>query len=153
MRKILDHANVTFDPKARTITFASVIPPSIDHILRVANLTRAEVYFNPTGEDGAGYMSSASYASPVLTLKLDTSTHESTDVLFIEYDDDAGGGGAAGGGGSGLTIPACDFADLSYTGGNLTGVVYKKGGAGGATVATLTLAYTADGKLNTITKV
>ncbi len=35
-----------------------------------------------------------------------------------------------------------DYIALTYTGTNLTGVVYKTGGAGGATVATLTLAYT-----------
>lgn len=43
---------------------------------------------------------------------------------------------------TGLQIPAHDYASLSYTGNNLTGVVYKTGGAGGVTVATLTLAYT-----------
>ena len=35
-----------------------------------------------------------------------------------------------------------DYIDLSYTGDDLTGVVYKTGGSGGTTVATLTLAYT-----------
>jgi hypothetical protein len=42
---------------------------------------------------------------------------------------------------AGLSIPANDYIALSYTGANLTGVVYKTGGAGGTTVATLTLAY------------
>ena len=36
---------------------------------------------------------------------------------------------------------AWDYASLSYTGDNLTGVIYKIGGASGSTVATLTLAY------------
>jgi len=35
-----------------------------------------------------------------------------------------------------------DYVALGYTGDNLTSVVYKAGGAGGSTVATLTLAYT-----------
>lgn len=35
-----------------------------------------------------------------------------------------------------------DYISLSYTGENLTGVVYKLGGESGTTVATLTLAYT-----------
>lgn len=39
-------------------------------------------------------------------------------------------------------IGVYDYIALTYTGDNLTGVVYKLGGAGGATVATLTLAYT-----------
>jgi hypothetical protein len=43
---------------------------------------------------------------------------------------------------SGLEIPAHDYISLSYTGLNLTGVVYKTGGSSGTTVATLTLAYT-----------
>jgi hypothetical protein len=42
---------------------------------------------------------------------------------------------------AGLAIPANDFIALSYTGANLTGVVYKTGGSSGTTVATLTLAY------------
>lgn len=44
-------------------------------------------------------------------------------------------------GASGLTVPIHDYISLSYTGSNLTGVVYKTGGSGGTTVATLTLAY------------
>lgn len=51
----------------------------------------------------------------------------------------------------GLDIPAHDYIALSYTGPDLTGVVYKTGGSGGTTVATLTLAYT-DGKLTSVTK-
>ena len=44
-----------------------------------------------------------------------------------------------------------DYMALSYTSGKLTGVVYKTGGSGGTTVATLTLVYAA-GKLSTITR-
>jgi hypothetical protein len=35
-----------------------------------------------------------------------------------------------------------DYISLSYTGSDLTGVVFKSGGSGGSTVSTLTLAYT-----------
>jgi hypothetical protein len=41
---------------------------------------------------------------------------------------------------------------LSYTGANLTGVVYKDGGSGGTTVATLTLAYDGSNNLISVTK-
>lgn len=34
-----------------------------------------------------------------------------------------------------------DYIGLTYTGDNLTGVVFKTGGASGTTVSTLTLAY------------
>lgn len=40
-----------------------------------------------------------------------------------------------------LSLPAHDYVSLTYTGANLTTVVFKTGGSGGATVATLTLAY------------
>ena len=50
---------------------------------------------------------------------------------------------------AGLDIPAHDYISLSYTGSNLTGVVYKDGGSGGTTVATLTLTY--DGSNNLLT--
>tara|TARA_Y100000310_G_C20136035_1_gene558074 strand:+ start:32 stop:220 length:189 start_codon:yes stop_codon:yes gene_type:complete len=40
-------------------------------------------------------------------------------------------------------VPAeYDYISLSYSGDNLTTVVYKTNGASGVTVATLTLAYT-----------
>lgn len=52
---------------------------------------------------------------------------------------------------AGLEIPAHDYISLSYTGNDLTGVVYKDGGSGGSTVATLVLAYT-DGNLTSVTK-
>lgn len=44
-----------------------------------------------------------------------------------------------------------DYIGLGYTGDNLTTVTYKSGGAGGTTVATLTLAYTG-ARLDSITK-
>lgn len=52
----------------------------------------------------------------------------------------------------GLSIPEHDFISLSYTGSNLTGVVYKFGGSGGLTVATLTLAYDGSNNLISVTK-
>ena len=51
----------------------------------------------------------------------------------------------------GLDIPAHDYIGMTYTGSDLTGVVYKTGGSGGTTVATLTLTYTG-GNLATVTK-
>jgi len=45
-----------------------------------------------------------------------------------------------------------DFIDLGYTGSNMTTVVYKSGGSGGTTVATLTLTYDVSDNLDTVTK-
>lgn len=53
---------------------------------------------------------------------------------------------------TGLEIPEHDYIALSYTGSNLTGVVYKTGGSGGTTVATLTLAYDGSDNLISVTK-
>lgn len=52
---------------------------------------------------------------------------------------------------SGLVPESYDYMQLTYTGDNLTGVVYKTGGASGTTVATLTLAYTGS-NLTSVTK-
>ena len=52
---------------------------------------------------------------------------------------------------AGLVPHPYDYIALTYTGNDLTGVVYKTGGAAGTTVATLTLAYTS-GKLSSVTK-
>lgn len=53
---------------------------------------------------------------------------------------------------SGLIPHAYDYIEISYTGENITGAVYKSGGAGGDTVATLELGYDGSDNLTTITK-
>jgi len=53
---------------------------------------------------------------------------------------------------TGLEIPDHDYIALTYTSTNLTGVVYKTGGSGGTTVATLTLAYDGGNNLTSVTK-
>jgi hypothetical protein len=53
---------------------------------------------------------------------------------------------------TGLEIPEHDYIALSYTGSNLTGVVYKIGGASGTTVATLVLVYDGSSNLVSVTK-
>lgn len=52
----------------------------------------------------------------------------------------------------GLDIPEHDYISLGYTGSNLTSVIYKIGGSGGTTVATLTLAYDGSDNLISVTK-
>jgi hypothetical protein len=53
---------------------------------------------------------------------------------------------------SGLAIPRHDYIANTYTGDNLTEVVYKLGGSEGAVVATLTLTYDGSGNLLTVTR-
>lgn len=45
-----------------------------------------------------------------------------------------------------------DYIGLSYTGSNLTGVVFKLGGASGTIISTLTLAYDIDNNLTSVAK-
>ncbi|QTP86359.1 hypothetical protein SSRP02_p003 [Synechococcus phage S-SRP02] len=52
----------------------------------------------------------------------------------------------------GLSIPEHDYISCSYTGSNLTGVVYKLGGSSGTTVATLVLTYDGSNNLTSVTK-
>lgn len=52
----------------------------------------------------------------------------------------------------GFSLPAYDYISCSYTGNNLTGVVYKSGGSSGTTVATLTLGYDGSNNLTSVTK-
>ena len=52
---------------------------------------------------------------------------------------------------SGFGITNYDYVSLSYTGTNLTGVVFKLGGSNGVTMATLTLAYSGS-DLTSVTK-
>lgn len=51
-----------------------------------------------------------------------------------------------------LVPSSFDYISISYTGSNLTGVVYKSGGSGGTTISTLTLGYDGSNNLTSITK-
>jgi hypothetical protein len=53
---------------------------------------------------------------------------------------------------SNLSIPEHDYVSCTYTGSNLTGAVFKFGGASGITVATLVLTYDGSNNLLTVTK-
>ena len=53
---------------------------------------------------------------------------------------------------SNLSIPEHDYVSCTYTGTDLTGVVFKSGGASGILVATLTLTYDGSSNLLTVTK-
>lgn len=52
----------------------------------------------------------------------------------------------------GLAIPEHDHVAMSYTGTNMTGVVYRQGGPGGTVVTTLALTYDGNGNVTSITK-
>lgn len=52
----------------------------------------------------------------------------------------------------GLEIPTHDYIVNTYTGSNLTQTVFKRGGASGKTVATLTMTYDGSSNLLTVTR-
>ena len=56
------------------------------------------------------------------------------------------------GGIAGLTPSVFDYISLTYTGSNLTGVVFKTGGSGGTAISTLTLGYDGSDNLTSVTK-
>lgn len=71
---------------------------------------------------------------------VNVSTRGLLDVLSVEVVDSSGGqitDFTTGG----FDISSYDYISLSYDNDNLVGVVFKTGGSGGTTVATLTLAY------------
>lgn len=51
-----------------------------------------------------------------------------------------------------LVPVAYDYISLGYTGADITGVVYKTGGASGTTVATLALTYDGSSNILTVTR-
>jgi hypothetical protein len=53
---------------------------------------------------------------------------------------------------AGLVTLAYDYINITYTGVNATTVVFKTGGSGGTTVATLTITYDANNNPLTVTK-
>jgi hypothetical protein len=63
-----------------------------------------------------------------------------------------GGGGGDAVMREGLEIPTHDYISNTYTGNNLTETVFKRGGASGVVVATLTLTYDGSDNLLTVTR-
>lgn len=52
----------------------------------------------------------------------------------------------------GLEVPPHDYIANTYTGSNLTQTVFRKGGASGTIVATLTMTYDGSNNLLTVTR-
>lgn len=52
-----------------------------------------------------------------------------------------------------FNTPPHDYVSCSYTGSNLTQLVYKTGGASGDVVSTITVTYNANNQVTAITKV
>jgi hypothetical protein len=121
----------TFNASAKTITFTGLIPSSLERILHVTNVTQGALYFQP--QAGSSY--SGSYSSPVLTLSASTAGHSDADKLIIFYDDGAEVYQ------NGFAIPHFDYKEINYSGSNISTIVFKLGGSGGTTVATLTYSY------------
>lgn len=126
----------------------------------VINVTRNSILYDPK-EGPAGASLSISGGNTVLTLEQTTSYCESTDKLQIQVLSNnsaetlpvsvsvTGAVDTL----NGLSVPEYDYISLSYAGSNLTQVVYKLGGSGGTTVATLDLTYDGSNNLLTVTKV
>jgi hypothetical protein len=53
---------------------------------------------------------------------------------------------------AGLEIPTHDYIANTYSGTNLTVAVFKRGGASGTVVATLTMTYDGSGNVLTVTR-
>jgi hypothetical protein len=53
---------------------------------------------------------------------------------------------------AGLEIPTHDYIANTYSGSNLTTVVFRRGGASGTVVATLTMTYDGSNNLLTVTR-
>lgn len=79
----------------------------------------------------AGYIRAADN-----TTKLDVAVSEAVDLVAL----------------GSLTPERYDFIQLTYTVDNLTGVVFRDGGALGTVVSTLALTYDGSNKLLTVTK-
>jgi hypothetical protein len=97
----------------------------------------------PVAVDAAGKLQVGGVQLDSLNLNTDQieAKQDTTNALLTTTSADLAATKASAASIAGMAIPANDYISLSYTSGNLTGVVYKSGGASGTTVATLTLAY------------
>jgi hypothetical protein len=97
----------------------------------------------PVAVDAAGKLQIGGVSLDSLNLNTDQieAKQDTTNALLTTTAADLAATKASAASIAGMAIPPNDYISLSYTSGNLTGVVYKSGGSGGTTVATLTLAY------------
>jgi hypothetical protein len=144
----------SYNAAQKQVAFSSPIPASQAHILGVWNTTRGVWLYQPR----LGFL--GTWASPILTVATSTSGHSDTDQLELFWDDGLNQANTAlqaagnaslssidGKIASGLGIPQHDFEGYTYTGSNVTQIVYKTGGAGGTTVATVNFAYDANNRI------
>lgn len=73
----------TFNAAGKTITFTGSIPPSLESILQVTNVTTGTLMFQPQ----AGAAFSGTWSSPTLTLACDTTGMANSDRLLILFED------------------------------------------------------------------
>jgi hypothetical protein len=97
----------------------------------------------PVAVDAAGKLQIGGVQLDALNLNTDQieAKQDTTNAILTTTAADVAATKASAASIAGMAIPPNDYISLSYTSGNLTSVVYKSGGAGGTTVATLTLAY------------
>jgi hypothetical protein len=110
-------------------------------------VTRVPLNVNADGELKVNVEASINADLTLIENKLDSiigiETPQAADVANIKTNTESI---------AGMQIPPYDDLELSYTGSNLTSVVYKSGGSGGTTVATLTLGYDGSNNLTSVTK-
>jgi hypothetical protein len=110
-------------------------------------VTRVPLNVNSAGELKVNVEASINADLSLIENKLDTiigiETPQAADVANIKTNTASI---------AGMQIPPYNYVSCSYTGSNLTGVVYKTGGSGGTTVATLTLSYDGSNNLTSVTK-
>jgi hypothetical protein len=165
-----DYTFLPGPPGEGIITIPSVL--KLEDFGTITNVTRNSVLYDPA-EGDAGATIEIDEGDTVLTLEQSTTYCDSGDKLQIVVL----GGSAPEGGATeltlqsidnkipelsdgtvpvsviaGLDIPTHDYISLSYTDQNLTGVIYKQGGSGGLTVASLALTYDVDNNLTSVSK-
>lgn len=72
----------TFDPALKTVDFSGFSGFELDRLYAIINITRNKIIY-AVAQTGLGQ---SSFASNVITLQFDTSTHSSSDILMIIYD-------------------------------------------------------------------
>jgi hypothetical protein len=103
-----------------------------------------------TNLQGAGVLSPPSGMATMNGLPLGTSDGTPTGELVVKVLDVGGGGGVLVTRSDAFSLPVYDYFEITYFGAtnNIATIVYKTGGSGGSTVATLTFTYVGGGVAN-----
>lgn len=149
----IDKYTYSFDPGSQQVTISGLAGElQLEQFLIITNVTNNAIIYNFADASAGGSLGAINGSIQTLTLDYDTTNGMSSgDNLQIFMQDRSAPDYA-------IINDPFDYIDITYVSdgsngaGEINTIIYKDGGSGGPTVATLTLNYNSNDELTSITR-